>query len=131
QKPAVWTHMQVLRGRPYMYVAAPLAALLSAIFAVRAATTQPVTQPATQPSSDLTLKSMAVLRENCLSCHNPEKKKGGLVLTSRAAALKGGENGTILTPGDSAHSPLAAALLADADPHMPPKGQVSADPITL
>src|SRR2546430_337822 len=41
--------MQVLRGRPYMYVVAPLAGLLSAIFVARAATTQPVTQPTTHP----------------------------------------------------------------------------------
>jgi WD40 repeat protein/mono/diheme cytochrome c family protein len=69
--------------------------------------------------------AMRVLKENCVSCHNPAKKKGGFVLTSRELALKGGEDGPGLIVGSSAKSPMIMALDSSADPHMPPKGQLS------
>jgi WD40 repeat protein len=73
----------------------------------------------------LEARAMTILRENCTSCHNAEKKKGKLLLTSREAALNGGENGAAIVPGDPAKSPLALLIAADADPHMPPKGQLT------
>jgi WD40 repeat protein/cytochrome c551/c552 len=75
--------------------------------------------------AELARRAMTLLRENCVACHNPEKKKGGLVLTSRAAALAGGKDGPVLAPGKAEKSPLAAAVLADAETHMPPKGQLT------
>lgn len=68
---------------------------------------------------------MSVLRVNCLSCHNDEKKKGGLRLTTRANALKGGDNGPALVPRNVDKSFLAKVILPDSDPHMPPKKQLS------
>ena len=62
---------------------------------------------------------------NCVSCHNDEKKKGGLELTSREHALKGSENGPVLVPRKADKSALIKVLLADSDPHMPPKKQLS------
>jgi mono/diheme cytochrome c family protein len=76
------------------------------------------------PSADHTAKAMALLRANCLSCHDTEKEKGGLVLSTRDAALKGGDNGPALAPGKAAESLLVKVLAADADPHMPPKKQL-------
>ena len=70
-------------------------------------------------------KAMTLLRENCLSCHNAEKQKGGLALHTRENALKGGDNGTALVPGDSVKSILTKSLTAEADPHMPPKKQLA------
>jgi WD40 repeat protein len=72
---------------------------------------------------------MQVLRDQCISCHNPEKHKGGLILTSRGAALKGNDDGPVLVPGKSAESRLTAALEPDADPHMPPKKQLPPEQI--
>src|SRR5688572_27133276 len=72
---------------------------------------------------------MVVLKQHCISCHNHEKKKGGLVLSSREMAMHGGESGPVIVPGKSAESPLAAAVSPEADPHMPPKGQLSPDEI--
>ncbi len=72
---------------------------------------------------------MRLLKANCLNCHNEEKEKGGLVLTSRERALKGGDNGPILTPGKADESQLAKLVHAEADPHMPPKKQLSAEQI--
>jgi WD40 repeat protein len=70
-------------------------------------------------------RAMVVLKQHCISCHSPEKKKGGLVLTSHEMAMHGGESGPVLVPGKSAESALAAAVLPEADPHMPPKGQLT------
>jgi WD40 repeat protein len=70
-------------------------------------------------------RAMSVLRVNCLSCHNDEKKKGGLRLTTRENALKGSDNGPVLVPRKADKSLLAKAILPDSDPHMPPKKQLS------
>jgi len=87
------------------------------------ATASAVELPATASSA---APAMAILKNNCLSCHNPEKKKGKLLLTSRDLALKGNEDGPVIILGNGAQSKLIAALSADADPHMPPKKQLDA-----
>src|SRR2546422_3791085 len=69
--------------------------------------------------------AMKILRVNCLSCHNDEKKKGGLRLTTRENALKGSDNGPVLVPRKADKSLLAKVILPDSDPHMPPKKQLS------
>jgi hypothetical protein len=68
---------------------------------------------------------------SCLRCHGPEKPKSGFRLTSREAALKGGDNGVDVIPGDSAKSPLihyVARLPEVEDMWMPPSGK--GDPLT-
>ena len=57
-------------------------------------------------------------------CHGPEKPKSGFRLDNRAAALKGGENGVDILPGNSGQSPLihyVARLVPDME--MPPEGK--------
>ncbi len=83
--------------------------------------------PGTSPR-DLALahKALPLLRDECFACHNPEKKKGGLLLTSRAAVLKGGSEGVVAVPGKPDASKLVTSLTPDADPHMPPKKQLPA-----
>ena len=76
-----------------------------------------------------TAAAMQLLRNNCISCHNAEKHKSGLLLTSRDAALKGGEEGPALVPGKSGESKMIQNLDAAADPHMPPKKQLTAEEI--
>ena len=68
--------------------------------------------------------AMTILRAHCFGCHNVEKKRGQLDLTSREAALKGGENGPVLKPGKGSDSPLVKLLAPGSDPHMPPKKQL-------
>src|SRR2546430_17195226 len=69
-------------------------------------------------------KAMEILKTECFACHNEEKKKGGLVLTSRELLLKGNKDGTVVTSGRPDESRLIKALSPDADPHMPPKKQL-------
>ncbi|ETN94314.1 c-type cytochrome domain-containing protein [Zhouia amylolytica] len=66
-----------------------------------------------------------ILDNKCISCHNPEKKKGDLSLKTMSEILKGGENGKVISAGDSKESMLVKVLhlpLED-DHHMPPKGK--------
>ncbi len=72
----------------------------------------------------LAQKALPVLRDECFACHSPEKKKGGLVLTSREAVLKGGSEGVVAVAGKPVASKLLTSLAKDADPHMPPKKQL-------
>ncbi|MDE2679727.1 MAG: hypothetical protein OSB29_00010 [Verrucomicrobiota bacterium] len=77
-----------------------------------------------------TPEAMSLLKANCFSCHNPDKEKGGLDLTTRAAALRGSEEGKVLLPGRAAASRLIQSLQPAADPHMPPKVQLLPRAIT-
>ncbi len=72
-----------------------------------------------------TPEAMSLLKANCFVCHNDEKKKGGLVLTTREAMLRGGENGAVVVMGKAAASRLVQVMQPGADPHMPPKDQLS------
>ena len=68
-----------------------------------------------------------LLDQKCISCHGPDKQKGGLRLDSRAAALKGGEHGPALVPGDGQKSLLLQAVRhATKDLAMPPKEKLPA-----
>ncbi len=67
---------------------------------------------------------LQILANECFPCHREDKAKGGLVLTSREAILKGGGNGTVAAPGQPAQSRLIDLLRKDGDPHMPPKKQL-------
>lgn len=75
--------------------------------------------------------AMQLLRTNCISCHNEEKRKGGLLMTSREALLKGGDEGPVIVEGKPEESSLVTSLAASADPHMPPKKQLGAAQIKV
>ncbi len=75
-------------------------------------------------------KVRPILAENCYKCHSTEsgKSKGGLLLDTREATLKGGENGPAVKPGDLAKSLLITAVnYKDKDLQMPPKGDKLSD----
>ena len=61
----------------------------------------------------------------CVKCHGPIEQKGGLELDTPQAVLKGGDDGAVIVPGKPEESPLFKNLAAGADPHMPPKKQLS------
>ncbi|NNE90698.1 MAG: hypothetical protein HKN23_03545 [Verrucomicrobiales bacterium] len=74
---------------------------------------------------------LALLQENCVRCHTPSKRKGGLLMDSREGLLKGGDTGPSIVPGNSGGSFLTETLFPDADPHMPPKGQLKPQEIVV
>ena len=67
---------------------------------------------------------LPLLGSRCFSCHSGEKPEAGLILTSRAAMLKGGKSGiAALTPGDAAESLILKHVRGEiAGKLMPPKG---------
>jgi mono/diheme cytochrome c family protein len=67
-----------------------------------------------------------LLRTRCITCHGPEKQEGGLRLDSLDAALKGGDQGPAIVPGDAESSLFVKAItFADPDLQMPPKQKLS------
>ena len=60
-----------------------------------------------------------IFRINCFKCHNPDKSKGDLDLTTYSAVLKGGGSGKAVLPGDAAGSKLYKSIARVEEPFMP------------
>src|SRR5947209_5229754 len=71
----------------------------------------------------------AILDRNCLKCHGPLDQKSGLRLDSATSLWKGNEDGAVAVIGKPEESKIVRVLAAGADPHMPPKKQLTADEI--
>lgn len=72
-----------------------------------------------------------ILSQHCLKCHSKEKRiRAGLDLSSEKRALIGAESGPVIVPGKPTQSLLIQVLGKNADPHMPPRGQLSVDETT-
>ena len=73
------------------------------------------------------------LDNKCVSCHNPNKKKGELLMTSLKELLIGGEVGNTIVPGNPQESELIRRIhlpFEDED-HMPPDGKTPLDDIEI
>lgn len=66
-----------------------------------------------------------ILSVKCYSCHNEQKSKGNLIMSSIENLLKGGKNGDLWIPGDPLNSHILQRLDLPEDDkkHMPPKGK--------
>jgi chromosome segregation ATPase len=63
-----------------------------------------------------------LLENKCFSCHNPDKKKGGLELTSYAGLMNGGSGGAVVDAGNPQASRLWTCSAKKEEPFMPPEG---------
>ena len=75
-------------------------------------------------------KIRPIFTDKCYKCHSVEagKNKGGLLLDSHEATVKGGDTGPALVPGNVEKSLLISAITyLDKDLQMPPKGEKLAD----
>ncbi|MEI8106737.1 MAG: c-type cytochrome domain-containing protein [Verrucomicrobiota bacterium] len=70
---------------------------------------------------------LPIFRNACLNCHNSDKKKAGLDLSTYQGSLQGSENGKVLKSGDSNGSLLLKCVMQSEDPKMPPKGEKLSD----
>lgn len=61
-----------------------------------------------------------LIEANCSKCHNSDKKKADLDLTSYQGALKGSGSGSIVASGNPDGSKLWKALMHAEEPFMPP-----------
>ncbi|TQO39741.1 putative membrane protein [Arenibacter algicola] len=74
-----------------------------------------------------------ILDGKCVSCHNPNKQKGELVMTDLAALLKGGESGNTLVPGEPEQSELIKRLHLpkEDEGYMPPEGKTPLNEVEI
>lgn len=63
---------------------------------------------------------LPLIQNHCARCHDPDKKKGDLDLTSYNGALKGGGSGQVLLSGNLENSKLWKAVTHAEEPTMPP-----------
>jgi hypothetical protein len=80
--------------------------------------------PAPADQKDLTFDKdiKPLFQASCMPCHGKGKPRHGLRLDDLEAALKGGDQGKMIVPGDSAKSLLVvAAARIDDKTAMPPK----------
>ena len=66
-----------------------------------------------------------LLIERCVSCHGPQKQKGGLRLDIGEGLVKGGDSGPVVVAGKPDESSLIRAVRYADDLKMPPKGRLS------
>ena len=62
-----------------------------------------------------------ILRQKCFSCHNLDKKSGGLDMTNYTNLMQGGGSGEVVDPGDPDGSYLFLLVTHESEPFMPPK----------
>src|SRR2546427_4172958 len=63
---------------------------------------------------------LPLIENNCGKCHNPDKKKADLDLTSYGGVLKGSGSGQVVVPGNLDGSKLWRAITQVEEPTMPP-----------
>lgn len=91
----------------------------------------PPSSQADLPTADFERDIRPIFATHCIGCHGPEKQKAGLRLDVKDDALRGGDSGRVIQPGDSAQSRLIALITgAESDKIMPPNGdRLSAEQI--
>ena len=77
------------------------------------------------PATVFDARIQPILQQKCVSCHNPNKKKGGLLLDTPEHLLAGGKHGPVLVASQPDSSELIRRILLPGhdDDHMPPKGK--------
>ncbi|MEY2466649.1 MAG: hypothetical protein QOD03_1170 [Verrucomicrobiota bacterium] len=74
-----------------------------------------------------------IFETSCVKCHSGDRAKGKLHLDSLAGALKGGQDGKVILPGNSAKSDvvLSVAHIGDDQDWMPPlRNRAGIKPLT-
>jgi len=92
---------------------------------------EPPVQLVDHPDSVLVFNHLIqpILEDKCIQCHNEEKQKGGLALSSVEAISAGGDDGPVLTAGSAAESELfrRITLPMDHKKYMPTDGNTPMD----
>lgn len=84
----------------------------------------PLVRAADEPAVSYVNEVHPILAEHCYQCHNGDKRKGGLLLSTREALMQGSESGPVVVAGKADESLLMELITtADEDLLMPPKGR--------
>ncbi|HVK15199.1 MAG TPA: PSD1 and planctomycete cytochrome C domain-containing protein, partial [Gemmataceae bacterium] len=94
------------------------------VTAIAAAPAARPADPAPEAVAHFEKEIRPLLVETCHRCHGPKKQEAGLRLDSRAALLKGGDNGPAVVPGKPDRGTLLGALNHTGDVKMPPAGKL-------
>ena len=82
-----------------------------------------VLPPPANQEIDFVTDVQPILKGHCYECHAGDTLEGGLNLAVKASAMKGGDQGAIMRPGDSQASLLIQLVAGvDEDRLMPPAG---------
>lgn len=73
-----------------------------------------------QPKITYEQNVLPLLREKCVTCHNADKSKGGLDMSTYAKLMEGGSSGEVVKPGDADGSRLLLLAAQKEEPKMPP-----------
>lgn len=68
-----------------------------------------------------------LFQDSCLNCHNPDKHKAGLDLSTYDATMDGSDNGKVVQAGNPDKSLLLRVLTHEEEPYMPKGGDKLAD----
>jgi mono/diheme cytochrome c family protein len=106
----------------------PTARIAGLVLAVIAATPPRVASGESDGSAGSLARRIRPVLSRCLECHAGEEPAGGLDLTSRPAALRGGDSGPAIRPRDAAGSLVYRKVAAGK---MPPKQRLDAEQVAL
>ena len=81
--------------------------------------------PQSEQKASFSLDVLPILSQKCLPCHGETMASAGLELHTREGALKGGQNGVVIVPGDATNSRLYRRVTGQEEPQMPMGGQLS------
>ena len=93
-------------------------AFLTALLSAQA----PTTPPATPAEVAFTRDIQPIFEKSCASCHSADLKLAELDLSTREAAMKGGDKGAVIVPGSAEKSRLYRMVAGLDQPVMPMEG---------
>ncbi|MCX7924627.1 MAG: PSD1 and planctomycete cytochrome C domain-containing protein [Fimbriimonadales bacterium] len=88
----------------------------------------PPEPPPQQRKVDFAREILPIFKASCFPCHGPERRQGGLRLSNREEAFKGGISGRVIIPGDAENSLLVKRISSDEEGPRMPKGMTALSP---
>src|SRR5215471_18766578 len=104
------------RRLPYVSVACLVWAGCSSL-------TMAAEEAAQKQTAELASSAQQILAANCYKCHGAEKQESGLRLDVAGDAIRGGDSGADIRPGNAKASRLIEYVGGKGDTVMPPEGQ--------
>ncbi len=102
------------------------------LFWAATASAQTKLPPAANFKIDFQKDVQPILAQKCHSCHGDEAQQAGLRLDRRQNALRGGDYGPVIVPGNSSESKLIRRLVhGDGGLQMPPTGPLGDEEIGI
>jgi ankyrin repeat protein/mono/diheme cytochrome c family protein len=119
-----------MTGRLRPLAIAATIAIAAAAPAAAQYSSAPVRTQAGAATVDYERQVRPILSSRCFGCHGPRQQQSGLRLDLRQNALRGGDYGVVIVPGNAAESKLILRVTgSDAGLQMPPTGALPPDEI--